>query len=325
MIDLRGTRCTWDREKVPPSFFPANQKQLYYPTTPLEALSLLTSFSGLLPSSNAAFLHIDHLTHPTHEHHEDCSESLDHRVSIARDDSHSHCKINMFYSQKLSNTGPSRTHSHRQILKWGQESLMLYREPPPWNLVQSPPIAMVSRNTRSLEELATIRRTGEQANKSLQRMQDMLSERHRITRTETNSSCHGLKETAKPLDSVPRNPFARPLAGESSESASDKDNGETLACSPHTRAVAKNIMEVPPKSLRLLEPITSLPISRPQAPTNKGRVVSLCCSKHGQATKRARREFRTINDSEGGEGGDGQRKRGGGRKQSEATDREGRE
>jgi hypothetical protein len=258
LLDLRGTRCTWDREKVPSSFFPANEKQLYHPTTPLEALSLLTSSPGLLPSSNTALLHIDHLTHPTPENHRDYMGG----------DVGPQCNVNPFYSQSPSNTGPLNAHSHRQIPQWGQELLMLYRDPPPWSKVQTPPITAVPPKTRSLKELAVIRRKDEQALKSLQKMQDMLSERHRIAKTESNGSCDRLKESTKA--SAPRNPFAKRHSGGSSEHVNER-------AQPHTtRAVARSIMEVPPRSLRSLKPITSLPVPRPPnsptpAPANKRR------------------------------------------------------
>lgn len=296
MLDLRGTRCTWDREKVPSSFFPANEKQLYHPTTPLEALSLLTSSPGLLPSSNTALLHIDHLTHPTPEHHRD---------STAREDVGPHCEVNTFYSQRPSNTGPVKAHPHRQLPQWGQELLMLYREPPPWSKVQTPPIATVPPKTRSSKELAATRRTDEQAMKNLQNIQYMLSERHRIARTETNSSCDDLKESAKP--SVPRNPFAKPHSGGPSEHMSERAYEKTRAFSPHTHAVAKSIMEVPPKSLRSLKPITSLPVPRPPdsatpAPANKGRHFQLVLPRpqlsHESSQKRVSVSLQ-IDDSEG--------------------------
>ncbi|KAI9446469.1 hypothetical protein H4582DRAFT_1905933 [Lactarius indigo] len=249
VVDLRGTRCTWDRETVPSSFFPANEKQLYHPTTPLEALSLLTSSPGLLPSNNTALLHINHLTHPTPEHRRDRGQLLAHRDSMPRDDT--------------------------QMPQWGQELLMLYREPPPWSKVQDPPIVKGPPKTRSSKELAAVRRTDGQAMKSLQKMQDMLSDRHRIPKTESDSSCDGLKESAKP--SAPRNPFAKSHCGGSSKNVSERADGKTRAFSLHTH---KSIMEVPAKSWRSLKPITSLPIPRPPdsaaaaatpATSNKGR------------------------------------------------------
>lgn len=288
MLDLRGTRCTWDRKKVPSSFFPANEKQLYHPTTPLEALSLLTSSPGLLPSSNTALLHIDHLTHPTPGHHRD---------SMAREDVGPQCEVNAFYSQKPSETGPLKAHSRRQMPQWGQELLMLYREPPPWSRVQTPPIARVPPKT----QLAAIRRTDEQAVKSLQKIQDMLSERHRIARTETNGSCDSSMEPAKP--STPRNPFAKPHSGGSSEHVSERADEKTRF-SPHTHAVAKSIMEVPPKSLRSLKPITSLPVPRPPnsatpAPANKGRDVPPRPHLSYESSQKRVSVSLKINDSEG--------------------------
>ena len=247
---------------MPSSFFPANEKELYHPTTPLEALSLLASSPGLLPSSNTALLHIDHLTHPTPELH---------RESIAWEDIVPKCEVNTFYSQKPSSTA-LKVHSRRQVPQWGQELLMLYRGPPPWSNVQTPPIPTVPHRTRSSQELAAIRRTDEQAMKSVQKIQDMLSERHRIAKTEINNSCDSVKESAGP--SASRNPFAKSHFGGSSEHKNERANDK--AFSPHIHAVAKSIMEVPPKSLRSLKPITSLPIPRPPksarlGQANKGR------------------------------------------------------
>ena len=174
---------------------------------------------------------------------------------MAREDVGPQCN---FYSQRPSNTGPSKARSHKQMPQWGQELLMLYREPPPWSKVQIPPIAAVPPKTRDLEELAAIRRTDEQALVSLQKMQDILSERHRIARTESNSSCDGLNESTKPY--APRNPFAK---RHSSEHVDERANENVFLPHP-THAVARSIMEVPPKSLRSLKPITSLPVPRPQ-------------------------------------------------------------
>ncbi|KAF8275028.1 hypothetical protein EI94DRAFT_1712216 [Lactarius quietus] len=264
VVDLRDTRCTWDREKVPSSFIPANEKDLYHPATPLEALSLLMSSQGLLPSSNTALLHIDHLTHPTPKHHRD---------SIAWEDIGLKCEVNPFYLQRPFNT-ESKAHSQGQMPQWGQELLMLYREPPPWSKAQTPPIATAPPKTRGLQEPAAIRRTDEQAVKSLQNIQDMVSDRHRIARTETNSSSDSLKGSSR--HSAPRNPFAKSHSGGSSVHRSARANQR--AFSSHTHAVAKSIMEVTPKSLRTLKPITSLSIPRPPKSAmpghaNKGRGV----------------------------------------------------
>ncbi|KAH9048110.1 hypothetical protein EDB84DRAFT_1411074 [Lactarius hengduanensis] len=299
VVDLRGTRCTWDREKVPSSFFPANEKQLYHPTTPLEALSLLTSSPSLLPSRNTALLHIDHLTHSTPEHHRDRGKFLVHRDSMARDDVGFQYDFNAFWP---SNTGRLKTQSHRQKPQWGQELLMLYREPPPWSKVQDPPIVKGPPKTRSSNELAAVRRTDEQAMKGLQKLQDMLSERRRIAGAEADSSCDGLKVSAK--YSAPRNPFATSHSGGSSENVSGRADEKSRAFSPHTH---KSIMEAPPKSLRSLKPITTLPVPRPpnsvkQASANKGRDVRRVLPRpqlsHESSQKRVSVSLH-IDDSEG--------------------------
>ncbi|KAH9005138.1 hypothetical protein EDB86DRAFT_2881824 [Lactarius hatsudake] len=284
---------------VPSSFFPANEKQLYHPTTPLEALSLLTSSPGLLPSSNTALLHIDHLTHPTPEHRRDRGKFLVHPDSMTRDHVGFKYEFNAFW---LSNTGPLKTQSHRQIPQWGQELLMLYREPPPWSKVHDPPIVKGPPKTRSSNELAAVRRTDEQAMKSLQRLQDMLSERHRNAGTEVDSSCGGLKVSAK--YSAPRNPFAKSHSGGSSGNVSERADEKSRAFLPHTH---KSIMEVPPKSLRSLKPITSLPVPRPpnsvkQASANKGRDAQRVLPRpqlsHESSQKRVSVSLH-IDDSEG--------------------------
>jgi hypothetical protein len=168
------------------------------------------------------------------------------------------CEVNTFYLQRPSNTA-LKAHSRAQMPQWGQELLMLYREPPPWSKLQNPPVTTVLPKTRNLQELAAIRRTDEQAMKSLQKIRDMLSERHRNAETEISSSRDGLKVSARP--SAPKNPFAKSHSGGSSEQGSERANER--AFSPHTNAVMKSIMKVPPKSLRSLKPITSLPIPRP--------------------------------------------------------------
>ncbi|KAH9001282.1 hypothetical protein EDB92DRAFT_1825729 [Lactarius akahatsu] len=218
---------------------------------------------------------------------------------MARDDVGFQYEFNAFWP---SNTGPLKTQPHRQMPQWGQELLMLYREPPPWSKVQGPPIVKGPPKTRSSNEPAAVRRTDEQAMKSLQKLQDMLSERHRIAGTEADSSRDGLKVSAK--SSAPRNPFAKSHSGGSSEDVSERADEKSRAFSPHTH---KSIMEAPPKSLRSLKPITTLPVPRPpnsvkHAPANKGRDVRRVLPRpqlsHESSQKRISVSLH-IDDSEG--------------------------
>lgn len=176
------------------------------------------------------------------------------------------CEVNTFYSQKPSSTA-LKAHSRGQMPQWGQELLMLYREPPPWSNVETPPITKVPPKTRSSQELAAIRRTDERAMKSVQKIHNMLSERHRVAKTEINNSCDDLKESARP--SASRNPFAKSHSRGSSEHGNERVNDKTV--SSHTHAVAKSIMEVPPTSVRSLKPITAFPIPRPPKSARSGQ------------------------------------------------------
>ncbi|KAI0302018.1 hypothetical protein BC826DRAFT_986662 [Russula brevipes] len=306
-VDLRGTSCTWDREKIPPSFFPAVEKRLYYPTSPLEALSLLSNSEGLLPSSNSGVLHIDHLTHGSPERPPGFGMSSSSRSSVMAGDSHTallthrgvnyspdepfqratleepeagttdpcpihaavmdsdahaaQYKAKMFYSQRAINTCSSATHPPRHMPQWGQELLMLHREPPPWSQTQLPPIVNATSRRRSHEEPVSINRTNKRAMKGVQEMNHMLSERHRPVTMETDSSCNDVMMSNKL--STPRNPFAVSLS-KSSAHVHETAHEETSA-PPRTNPVTKSVMAAPPKSLRSLKlrPISCLPVPTP--------------------------------------------------------------
>src|SRR6266566_4544394 len=208
LLDLRGTSCTWDREKIPPSFFPAVDKRLYHPTRPLEALSLLLNSQGVIPSSDSGVLHINHLTHASRRRSRNLGNSLNigspivaedpntvllacrmanspnldtspcspertpslqrpphlsppdglqistepdvttlhmlHDVVAVESDAYAALhKAELFYSQRTVSSSSSMAHRPRHMPQWGQELLMLYREPPPWSQAQIHPIVKV--------------------------------------------------------------------------------------------------------------------------------------------------------------------------------------
>lgn len=301
-LDLRGTSCTWDREKIPSSFLPAVEKRLYYPARPLEALSLLSNSQGVLPSTNSAVLHIDHLSHTsrklsrgvdlldiessamakdlsTANYSPDFSsfsperapnfkqpplrtadellrwaiEELESRptdlhtlpanVVTGSDIYAPQYKAKMFYSERTVDHGSSMAHQHNHMPQWGQELLMLYREPPPWSRAVLSPMVKAAPRPRVLEEPMAVDRTNMRATKGVQEMQDILSERRRSAK-EADDSCEGVKGSKNLF--APRNPFAVPF---------ERPSASTL---PHT-----NVMIAPPKSSRPLKQISALPIPIP--------------------------------------------------------------
>jgi hypothetical protein len=322
LLDLRGTSCSWDREKIPSSFFPAVEKRLYHPTRPLEALSLLLNLQGVIPSSNSGILHINHLTHANRERSrksgnpsdiggpivaEDpnaalltcrmanspnldaaaCSPERAHSlqrpphlyppdglqrsftepdettlqmlhdvVAVESDAYATLHKAKLFYSQRAVSSSSSMTHPPRHMPQWGQELLMLYREPPPWNRAQIPPIVKVPSRPRSHGDIISVNRTNERTMKGAQEMRDMLSERHSSMKKKPDGSFDSVKASTKLPTS--RNPFAV-RSGESSAPAHDKAIEGT---SPHADTVTKSTV-VKPKSLQSLRPISSLPIPIP--------------------------------------------------------------
>jgi hypothetical protein len=302
LLDLRGTSCTWDREKIPSSFFPAVEKRLYYPASPLEALSLLLNSQGLIPSSDSGVLHIDRLTHASRERSRDFGNSLPnldtspcppegppsiqspprlhpldelperssmesgettlhtlHDVVAAESDAYeARYKAKMFYSQSVVGASSSMAHSPRYMPQWGQELLMLYREPPPWSQAQLPPIVKAASRPRSLENLVPVDRTNERTMKYVQEMRDMLSERHCLVKTETDGSGDSMKASTRL--SASRNPFAIRF-GESPTPVHERANEETST--PQNADTVTNSTAVTPRSLQSLRPISSIPVPIP--------------------------------------------------------------
>ncbi len=175
-------------------------------------------------------------------------------------------KAELFYSQKAVTISSSMAHPPRRMPQWGQELLMLYRDPPPWSQAQIPPIVKVPSRPQGLKDLVSIDRTNERAMKGVQEMRDMLSKRHR-SRTETDGSCDNVKASTKLPAS--RNPFAV-RSGESSAPVHHRANEE--ASTPLRADTATKSTVVKPKSLRSLRPITSLPIP---IPPDSSRPVSV--------------------------------------------------
>ena len=298
-VDLRSTSCTWDREKIPPSFFPAVEKRLYHPTRPLKALSLLLNSQDVIPSSDSGVLHVDHLTHSSRERSRDFGNSpnldtspcspeqapslqgsfllhppdelqrsytelgvatLDvlHDVVGAESDAYAvRHKAKLFYSQRTTSTSSSIAHPPRHMPQWGQELLMLYRDPPPWDQAQIPLSVKVPSRPRSLEDLVSVDRTNERTMKGLQEMQDLLSKRHRSMK-QTDGSYYSVKASTKLPAS--RIPFAI-RSGEPSAPVHDRANEEPST--PRYAGTAAKSTTVKPKSSQSLRPITDLPIPMP--------------------------------------------------------------
>lgn len=165
-------------------------------------------------------------------------------------------KAKLFYSQRAVSSSSSMTHPPGHMPQWGQELLMLYREPPPWSRAQIPPIVKVPSRPRSHGNLISINRTIERTMKGVQEMRDMLSERHSSMKKKSDGSFDSVKASTKLPAS--RNPFAV-RSGESSAPAHDK---ATEGTSPHADTRTKSTV-VKPKSLQSLRPISSLPIPIP--------------------------------------------------------------
>jgi hypothetical protein len=162
-------------------------------------------------------------------------------------------KAKIFYSKGAVSTTSSIAHSPGYMPQWGQELLMLYRDPPQWSQAQLPPIAKSASRRRSLEDLAPVDRTNERTLKGVQEMCDMLSERHRSAK-ETDGSCNSLKAPTKL--SASRNPFAVRF-GESKSAPVHE------APTPQDAGTLTDNTAVTPKSLRSLRPISSIPVPIP--------------------------------------------------------------
>ncbi|KAI0306586.1 hypothetical protein B0F90DRAFT_776714 [Multifurca ochricompacta] len=172
-------------------------------------------------------------------------------------------KASMYYLRRSTSTGSSRTYPPEHMLQWGQELLMLYREPPPWSQAQlSPVVLKVAPKSRGFEGLFTVKRTDEKITRGVKKMQDMLVERHRPVQTEIDNSRDNLKASARLF--TKRNPFSSSLGGLSVHV--HKANEMTPAPSLHTSAAPKSVMVAPPKSLGSLKPISSLPVPIPPGP-----------------------------------------------------------
>jgi hypothetical protein len=166
-------------------------------------------------------------------------------------------KAKLFYSQTPVSSSSSMAHRSRHMPQWGQELLMLYREPPLWSQAQIPPIAKVPSRPRSHEDLVSIDRTNERTMKGVQEMRGMLSERHRSMK-KPDGSFDSVKASTKLPAS--RNPFAV-RSRESSAPVHDRAN-EGASTPLHTDTATKSTV-VKPKSLQSSRPITSLPIPIP--------------------------------------------------------------
>lgn len=167
-------------------------------------------------------------------------------------------KAKLFYSEGAVSSSSSTAHSTRHMPQWGQELLMLYREPPPWSQAQIPPIVKAPSRPRSYEGLVSVDRTNERTMKGVEGMRNILSERHRSMKEKTDGSFNSVKASTKLPAS--RNPFAV-RSGESPAPMYDRANEGTST--PLVADTATKSTVVKPKSLRSLRPITTLPIPIP--------------------------------------------------------------
>lgn len=167
-------------------------------------------------------------------------------------------RAKLFYSQRAVSSSSSMAHTPRHMPQWGQELLMLYREPPSWSQAQIPPIVKVPSRPRSHEDLVSVDRTNERTMKDVQGMRDMLSVRHRPMKKKSDDSFDSAKASAKLPAS--RNPFAI-RSGYSSVPVHDRAS-EGTSTPPHADTPTKSTV-VKAKSLQPLRPITSLPIPVP--------------------------------------------------------------
>jgi hypothetical protein len=178
-------------------------------------------------------------------------------VAVESEDYAALHKTKLFYSQRAASGSSSMAHSARHMPQWGQELLMLYREPPPWSQAQIPPIVKAPSRPRSHEGLVTVDRANERTMKSVQEMRDILSQRHRSMKKPD-----GFFNSAKASTKLPvsRNPFAV-RSEEPSAPVHDRADEETSTL-PHAGTTAKSTA-VKPKTFQSLRPITSLPIPIP--------------------------------------------------------------
>ncbi|KAI9509373.1 hypothetical protein F5148DRAFT_768279 [Russula earlei] len=180
-------------------------------------------------------------------------------VASEYDDYVARYKASMYYSRNSVDTGASMGHSTMRLPKWGQELLMLYREPPLWSQAQLPPITKVASRLRSLEELASVDRTNERARKDAGDMREILSKRYHFMKRETDGSCDGVKASTR--RSAPRNPFAVPLGKYLAHMHGGND--AKASAQPHVNTTTKSIMAAPPRPWRALKPISSVAVPTP--------------------------------------------------------------
>jgi hypothetical protein len=194
-------------------------------------------------------------------------------------------KAKMFYSHGTVDLGSSVTHPRRHMPQWGQELLMLYREPPLWSQAQLSPIVKSARRLRSLENPMSIDRTNERAMKGVQDMWGLLSERRRSAQRETDSSCDSMKVSTSL--SVSRNPFAAPFGKSLTQ----------MACEEASTLSRTSAMIAPPKSSRYLKPISTLPVPIPPdssrritANNERESMAAICEPRRSQDSGRKRRQ-----------------------------------
>ena len=166
-------------------------------------------------------------------------------------------KAKLFYSQRTASGSSSMVHSAGHMPQWGQELLMLYRDPPPWSQAQIPPIVKAPTRPRSHEGLVSVDRTNERTMKSVQGIRNILSERYRSMKRTDGSSDSVKASTKLP---VSRNPFA--VRSEESSTPVHNRANEGTSTPPCAGTTTKSTV-VKPKSLQSLRPITSLPIPIP--------------------------------------------------------------
>ncbi|TFY82095.1 hypothetical protein EWM64_g1916 [Hericium alpestre] len=133
----------------------------------------------------------------------------------------------------------TRTHKGDEILK-------LYREPPPWSIMQMPPPSSrkgPSNSTLARDEFVAVKRSDEQARRNVEGMKEMLLKRSRTASWEAD----GFHTKPSPARG-PRNPFASQSFASSTAERNDS-----------VRVAVEKLALPPPGELKNLRPISSIP------------------------------------------------------------------
>ena len=152
-----------------------------------------------------------------------------------------------------------------------ENSLKLFRDPPPWSLMHEPP-PQVSNVTRTTDEPAVINRSSAHAKRNIQNVNAMLAKRVKTTHWQADGFHDKTRSPAAPVRFAgPKNPFLQQRFGGPGSKAST-----SISNSDHTdadEAPPKNVLKLPPPAqLKPLKPISTLPVpSLPPSPKNSDK------------------------------------------------------